>query len=423
MIYSIDYYSHGQCAPDWKLDDKAIPWYNITFVLGGEATYIINGEEIHCFTGDCLFMYPGTRRIAWTNPENPLVEASFNIADIPWAINLPNKIRFKNNSHINFYIREFDIAYQNEPKNKLQLSAIITLLLCELDTANRSTSKKNPHIDMAEKYIKTNIRKPISAADVAQAIHLDPSYFGALFKRCTGESVMGYINRYKMITAASILSDPKISVTKAAEKVGFSDIYYFSKVFKKIHGISPMAFKKGEFPKKSYESYTVNHADSVSRFTPISFKPQTGTARFSFKLVANELTDGVVGFVASDGRLWNWTDFNIVIQIQPDGLFWAINGLTYNACSMISYEPSIPYTLEIFANIDNATYDAYVIKDDNIREKLADHYTFRSTAPKANDLGKLCVRSGHNMAPGVFYVEDFRVLSDEASVSDDAPEA
>ncbi len=410
MIYSIEWYTHEQCSPDWELNDEAIPFYNMIFVLGGEAHFIIDGEEIDSFVGDCVFMYPGSKRKAWTNPKNPLIYASFNIADIPYALNLPHLLHFKDNSRITFYIREFDNAYRAEPRNKLRLSAIVTLLICELDEANHGTSKKNPHIEIAEKYIKTNIRLPMSAADVAQAIHLDSNYFCALFKRCTGETVMSYINRYKMIAATSFLSDSKTSVTDAAKMVGFSDVYYFSRVFKKIYGISPMAFKKGEFPKKNYECYSLNHADSVIAFSTIPFEPQLGKAAFSFTLVANEFTDGVVLFASTDAPPYNWTDFSICIQIWPDGLFWAINGREYNAVKPISYEPNIPYAIEIDADIPNAVYDAYVIKD-GVRHQLADKYSFRSSAIPAKDLSKLCVRSGHNVSSGVFYIEDFRILS------------
>ncbi|MDO4562998.1 MAG: AraC family transcriptional regulator [Clostridia bacterium] len=289
MIYTIDYYTHKQCAPDWNLNDESLPYYNITFVFAGEATFVIDGKEVVCLAGDCLFLYPGAKRKAWTNPENPMVCAAFNIVDIPYAINLPHVMSFRKNSRISFYIREFDAAYRREPKNRLQLSALITLLLCELDVVGRLTNQSNPHIELAEQHIKENICSPMSADDIAKIVHLNPTYFGTLFKRCTGESVMGYINYYKMIAAASFLSDPKISVTEASEKVGFSDIYYFSKVFKKHYGISPTSFKKGEFPKRNFESYTLNHADSIIRFATIPFEPQSGKAVFSFCLVANYL--------------------------------------------------------------------------------------------------------------------------------------
>lgn len=419
MIYTIDYYTHRQCEPDWKLNDASIPYYNMTFVLGGEAHFIIDDdEEISCFAGDCLFLYPGTKRVGWTNPDNPLVCAAFNIVDIPYAINLPRVVSFRENSHVNFYIREFDAAYSLEPRNKLQLSAIITLLICELDTSNKSTNKKNPHIDMAEKYIKANICLPLSADDVAQAIHLAPTYFGALFKRCTGESVMSYINRYKMITAASFLSDPKMTVTKAAERTGFSDIYYFSKVFKKTYGISPMAYKKGEFPKnqkKNVMSYTLVHADSAAAFSTIDFPPQTGHAEFTFNFVANSLTDGIVALSSSKETPWNWTDLNIVIQIQPDGLFWAIDKQTFNAADYIAYTPNVQYTIDISTDIDKCVYDAYVTGNDGIRRQLAKSFSYRSSAKTPVDLGKLCVRSGHNMPAGVLYVEKFRVLRRKAA--------
>ncbi|MDO4562999.1 MAG: hypothetical protein Q4C12_04110 [Clostridia bacterium] len=74
----------------------------------------------------------------------------------------------------------------------------------------------------------------------------------------------------------------------------------------------------------------------------------------------------------------------------------------------------MPYTIEIHADIDNATYSAYVIGNDAVKEQLAENYKFRSSAKTAQNLGKICVRSGHNVPTGAIYTENFKILSQEA---------
>jgi two-component system response regulator YesN len=59
------------------------------------------------------------------------------------------------------------------------------------------------------------------------------------FKQETGSTVMDYIITRRVDKAKELLHDPAMSIKRAAESVGYSDLTYFHRVFKKITGMTP----------------------------------------------------------------------------------------------------------------------------------------------------------------------------------------
>lgn len=92
-------------------------------------------------------------------------------------------------------------------------------------------------------YIRRNIDKDLSRAEIADAIYLNPEYLSRLFKKETGASLNDYIVTEKMRAAQSLLSDTNIPVSLIATKVGYSNFSYFSQVFKKYTGMSPVEYR------------------------------------------------------------------------------------------------------------------------------------------------------------------------------------
>ena len=69
-----------------------------------------------------------------------------------------------------------------------------------------------------------------------------PSYISNTFKKATGLTVQKYINNLKMQKAIEMMQYGKISETKAALKLGYSDLQTFNKAFRRTMGCSPVTF-------------------------------------------------------------------------------------------------------------------------------------------------------------------------------------
>ncbi|WP_138756439.1 response regulator [Paenibacillus sinopodophylli] len=79
----------------------------------------------------------------------------------------------------------------------------------------------------------------ISAAKISREVYLTPNYISMIFKQATGETITEYITKVRMEKAKHLLKSTDLKILEIAEKVGYEDPHYFSKVFKKYTGIHP----------------------------------------------------------------------------------------------------------------------------------------------------------------------------------------
>jgi len=97
-------------------------------------------------------------------------------------------------------------------------------------------------VRMACKYVLENIDAQISLQILSKKLFISSSYLSLLFKEKTGMNLIDYITFAKMERAKLLLKDFSLKNYEIAEKLGFS-IEYFSKLFKKIFGITPTKYR------------------------------------------------------------------------------------------------------------------------------------------------------------------------------------
>jgi AraC-like DNA-binding protein len=88
-------------------------------------------------------------------------------------------------------------------------------------------------------YIAAHYNEAVSLKQIAHLSGINPSYLGQIFRRGTGESFTGYVNRYRVQRARELLATTTLKVYEVSERVGFTDYHYFLKIFKKVTGIVP----------------------------------------------------------------------------------------------------------------------------------------------------------------------------------------
>ncbi len=94
-------------------------------------------------------------------------------------------------------------------------------------------------------YISENYTKPITVRQLAEMECLSESRYRALFTSVIKKSPLEYITEMRINTACRMLQNSRLSVLEIGEMVGYPDTRYFSRVFKKICGVTPSEYRNG----------------------------------------------------------------------------------------------------------------------------------------------------------------------------------
>ncbi|CAM3534418.1 response regulator transcription factor [Marinicrinis lubricantis] len=95
----------------------------------------------------------------------------------------------------------------------------------------------------AYEYVALHMDRRIGLEDIAEHLHLNPSYFSRLFKKETGETFIEYVTRMKMERAKELLDQTARSVAQICELLGYENQSYFIKLFKSFAGMTPLDYR------------------------------------------------------------------------------------------------------------------------------------------------------------------------------------
>ena len=95
----------------------------------------------------------------------------------------------------------------------------------------------------AMNYVRNNYNKKISLEDISEYVYLSKSYLSKIFKDEMNCTLTNYINNVRVEKSKSLLLDSSLSLADIAYMVGFEDQSYYTKVFKKVTGVSPGKYK------------------------------------------------------------------------------------------------------------------------------------------------------------------------------------
>lgn len=142
------------------------------------------------------------------------------------------KIEFRRNFHRCFALEEV-----------FQRLFIYIKDIMEAAISAKKNVEAEPIIE-AKKYIQEHYNHNLKFEELAEKVGFNYAYFSTLFKKETGQTLTEYALQIRIQQAKNLLLDPEVSIMEVAEAVGYSDLKYFAKQFKKITNLSPKEYKK-----------------------------------------------------------------------------------------------------------------------------------------------------------------------------------
>ncbi|KIL46565.1 chemotaxis protein CheY [Jeotgalibacillus alimentarius] len=99
-------------------------------------------------------------------------------------------------------------------------------------------------VQVGRDYIDSHMDRQMTIREVAEHVHLNPSYFSVIFKEQTGLTFSEYVTRKRLQKAKHLLLTTSMPVADIAESAGYQTAKYFNKIFKEYEGVTPGKFRK-----------------------------------------------------------------------------------------------------------------------------------------------------------------------------------
>ncbi len=150
-------------------------------------------------------------------------------------------------------INEFDQYSEEQLIAQGKYFYNVTAMFTYLDNLFRATisslfeekgEQSTRPIRMAQLYIDEHYKEQIKLQDVAEYVGFTQSYLSSMFKRQVGKSLVEYLTHIRIQKAKQLLIGGEWNIADVAEEVGFLDVKYFIKRFKKITGLTPSEYRK-----------------------------------------------------------------------------------------------------------------------------------------------------------------------------------
>lgn len=119
----------------------------------------------------------------------------------------------------------------------------IRLQRCFMNSVVKDTSHTAEEIDKAAIYFSEHYSEAINIDEYAEKIHVSTSWFIRNFKQYTGLTPMQYILSKRVYNAEALLHNTQYNISEIAQIVGYDNPLYFSRLFKKMKGISPSEYR------------------------------------------------------------------------------------------------------------------------------------------------------------------------------------
>lgn len=256
LLYIVD----RNATASWSLNNGKMANHNLMLIYDGQAEFYCNGVRRLAARGDLIYFKPGDARIARTNPEMPVkcfaVDFVYTCpvfkdgkwktieAEMPFLFSqrLTDAYLFLKLTDL-FSLLTRSALSAGHRKEVKERAVFIEILMLLFQFAQRNQYNYSS-IRTVEKVISHMIEKHavnLSLAELAGYAGVSPSYLGGIFKKVTGRSTIDYLIEIRINKAKTLLKDG-CSVSETSKLVGFNDIYYFSRAFKKYSGVCPSKY-------------------------------------------------------------------------------------------------------------------------------------------------------------------------------------
>ncbi|HYF49442.1 MAG TPA: AraC family transcriptional regulator [Planctomycetota bacterium] len=280
--------ARARLAREWIVEEHLLPCNKIYYCFDGRANFTIDGVEFTLEAGDVALLPARHLNSCRTDPKDPVeklwihfdarVLGQVDLFDLipcppPFSISrlsVSGRVAKGGGTEVEplllRVLREFGPDGEKAGFQPLAVNGALQMALAGIlrvaqaatftrPAAAREASRTKGRSDILLRggddrvakimsYVAQHYSEALTLEDLSARVHLHPTYFSNMFRKAAGIAPMAFLQRFRIERAQALLSSSDLPVNEVAQRVGFTDPYHFSRVFKKVTGSSPSQFQE-----------------------------------------------------------------------------------------------------------------------------------------------------------------------------------
>ncbi|MFF2480407.1 AraC family transcriptional regulator [Paenibacillus sp. NPDC058071] len=269
---------HAVMEPGDKLQGYILPACGFIYCVRGTASLNLNGIS---YDADRHFMVHGGKGMRLSIEAREVFEyyLLFYRASLPGRRDLARLLERSNPFRMQYGFQSMEplplhyqlmaieqLWAQGSLLERIQVKGLFYQFIHELMkqlTKDGNNLRQPDVIGQVIRYIEEHYRHNLSLESIAEQFNYSPRHLSTRFKGETGFSLIEYLIRFRLQHAEELLQCTDAPLRDIAEEVGYRDVYYFSRIFRKYNGQSPIRFRKASRQISSSE----NRPFTAARFS------------------------------------------------------------------------------------------------------------------------------------------------------------
>lgn len=248
---------------NWFSESNSHTFYELLYFYKGSGSIFTDSKEHHVNPGNLVVYHPGVVHREQTSTDNPF-QFAFLAFEISKALEdsfifLPSKEEgpIVNSGEYRYHLEDKFSQLLNEAKNHIDgyevmcdslLSSII-ILISRIEAANKADFTDSNESLKIKKFIDNNYTKDLTLDALSEIVYVSKHHLAHMFKNEIGVPPITYLINKRMDEAKRLLTESNMGISEISNIIGYENQNYFSQLFKKIVGESPLHYRQNNSAK------------------------------------------------------------------------------------------------------------------------------------------------------------------------------
>lgn len=223
--------------------------WRLSLVTYGKCVYWVNGDKQIMEKGELLLIPGGVpyygKSIPTVTHTQIVIQLQRDYTEGLPALERYEALRHKPGCYELIHQRMSAIHQQWQERPSYYVMMSQALLMEVLIYMNRELDRgvippeRHNHVERMKRYIERHYRERVTKEELGDEIGKTPNYAAALFKSMTNQTISQYVHDQRMKRAIYLLTESQLSIQEIAEFLGYRDLSYFYRIFKRVTGNAP----------------------------------------------------------------------------------------------------------------------------------------------------------------------------------------